>query len=693
MLFDLIEKYREVLLNSHQYVVCSQLLEKIGATIINNEVDGSELSFDDIINLSSEELSMFSSPESLRIIESLKVVSGKKGWRADTIIKLIKRLKEDIVDNKMKEFDKEKDSLDEIYKIVDEDLFLEKSDLILDLIKLSVDNELISFLDAAKLNFYVLNKSVSETISLNEDEIEVISLIENIESTEIVRNKISALFERYGYKYDASKMDYLDEKLVNYVDVEYLNYILSKFKEYGVSEKMLYSRRIAFCNIVLDNDMNSFNAILNFIDTNNCDLSTLLSVPAIFSKRKKNYVARQKSQGNTKRSASDEKNNSIVLSINGAYQDFFENVLLYKQLSGDIVFDNSDFLRLGKFLCTPNSLIRKNLKILEKYGIVKKGELPKAMISLCGNNVEYIIDRLIEVGLFEQYLLPRINSSGEEKTARGTYFLDGDNNPLKFYKMKRANDIGDTILATNGGIKKVFKDNDTLYAGIGLKRDNDGISIIQQPLSLKYIESIDPRVRKELPEVVTSKLISASSDDIAKIHFRLLYQYRINDSVDIFKHSDDRMITTLKGDQVKRVFDKDYKDAFSLEDLSSVINDKYIKLLDKAIYCDEKGNFVKVKKDDLTYEFRDFGDSKSKLIISRLKVLRLCKLLKENHCWLTKKSSGIEIENMLLSILLKDSIVCEMDVLNLKFLVKQILSNGLVKVSEIDENNNKRGAR
>lgn len=688
ILFDLVEKYREFLLMSHEYVVCSQLLEKIGSTIINNELQDSELDFSEIINLSDEEVAMFTSPDCKRIISSLKIVSTKKGWRTDTILKLIRKLKEDIVNNKMKTFDKEKESLDELSKIIEEDLFLEKSDLILDFIRISIDNKLLSYSDGTKLNFYILNKISSGTVSRSQsDDVEVIELHENIESLDVIRKKVSEIFEKYGYKYDITKMGQLDEKFINYVNVEYLDYVLSKFKEYGIDSKVLYSRKVALCNIVLDNDKNVFDSILNFIDSNKCRLVTLLGIPSVFSRRKKSYIAHKKynSEGI--------ENEETIFEIFGAYHDFFENIALYKQLSGDVELDDKDLLGLSKFLCTPNSLVRKNLKILEKYGIIKKGELPKAMVSLCGTNTEYIIDRIIEAGLFEKYLSTRINNAGELKYPRGTYFVDGDNNPLKFYKMKRANDIGDRILATNGGIRKIFKDNDVAYNGISMKRTDKGIVIVQEPLTLEFIENINPKIRKNLPPFIQKKVDSGKVSNMDQLYFESLYRYSVYDPVDIFAYSDEKSLTTLRGERIKSIFKNDYDEYVEYDELSSVFNDKFIKLLDEAIYCDSNGNSIPLKQNDLVYEFSYPEISNTKVTVSRFKVLRLCKLLKEERCWVSNKSSNIDIENTILSVILKDMVVSEVDVLVLKLSIKQILSNGLIKVPTVEKLENKRGAR
>ena len=111
MLIELIEKYKNILFNSREYIICNQLLKKIETFILACNSDDVKLEFEEISNLSKEEISMFSSPECERIVSSLKVISNKKGWRIETVVKLIERLKQDILENKMQELKKQIDSL------------------------------------------------------------------------------------------------------------------------------------------------------------------------------------------------------------------------------------------------------------------------------------------------------------------------------------------------------------------------------------------------------------------------------------------------------------------------------------------------------------------------------------------------------------------------------------------------------
>lgn len=688
MLFDLIEKYKNGLFNSHEYIVCNQLSQKIGAVLLSNPNDVN-LDLSNICNLTEEEISMFSSPECRRIIISLREISKKKGWRVETVYKLIKVLHQDIINNKMNEFKNKAENLDELIRICEQGLFQDNYNLILDFIKTCLDNKLLSVNDAVNLNFYVLKESkYNKSKKVHDEELEIVELKENHDNIENIRNKIQEVFQKYGYYYDAKKMGDLDDKFVKYVDITYLEYILSKFRDYGISLNEIYLRKRALYNIIIDNDKDTFDSIIKFIDENECSLSTLLKIPAVFVKRKRNYVERVKNENG---------NDSSTFEISGANKDFLNNIEIYKKLANVSVIQDIDLNKIGKFLCTPSSTVNKNLLLLERYMIIDKNSLPKSIISLCGNDTEYIIDRIIEAGLYESYLSSRVNKGGEIKQPRGTYFLDGDNNPFKFYKMKRANDFGQSILASNGGIRKVFKDNSESYMGISLKNDVDGTSyIVQEPLSLEMISSMDPDIRKYLPDSIQHKIDDGRipHDRVELLYFDNLYRYKTFSPVEIFAVSDKLSYTNLKGERIDSIFSRDYKDVITDDDIKNLTFDNFIKMLDKAIYCDSYGDSRLLKTSELTYEFSHPNFPNVNVIVSRYKVLRLCKLLKEDGSWINQNSSNIDKENTLLSVIAKDMILSEVEMMMLRTTIKKILTDGLIKVPEINGNTkNRRGAR
>lgn len=688
MLIELIKKYEEILENNREYVLCNQILTKLASSMITTDNDIVRLELLEICNLSKEELSMFTSSECERIIASLKVISQKKGWRVGTVVKLIKRLQQDVLENKIQGFKKQKDGLDELYKIVDQRLYVEKYNLILDFIKLSFENKILSITDAINLNFYVLEQCCNyKSDKEQEKDAEIVGIYENIESDEVVRKGLHEIFSKYGYSYDSKRMGEIDNRIVKFVNLKYADYILSKFKQYGVENDEIYFRKRALYNIIMDGDRETFDSILDFVDKNECSFSYLLSIPAIFAKSKKSYVEKNLTRKNS---------DGFQFELFGANGDFFENVALYKERTGISIIKTSDLENLGKFLCTPASLVKKNLMLLEKYNIITKGTLPKAIFALCGYDTEYIIDRFIEAGLYDDYLCARVNKNGEVKQARGTYFLNDDNNPLKFYKMKRANDMGESILASNGGIKRVFRDNTEEFMGITSTINEVGkLSIIQKPLPMEVMDGIDPSVKKNLPDMLQHKIEEGRIPQslISSVYFNNLYKYKIVSPIEIFAASDKNSVTNLKGDRISLVFKNDYQDVISTEEMKVVSMDSFIQLLDTVGYSDSDGNFKPLKTSEFKYEFSYPGFPNINIIVSRQKVLRLCKLLKDNSCWVNQESSNIDKENTLLSVIMKEMIISDTEMIVLRMAIRQFLTNQMIKVFEIKDTKEKRGTR
>ena len=122
--------------------------------------------------------------------------------------------------------------------------------------------------------------------------------------------------------------------------------------------------------------------------------------------------------------------------------------------------------------------------------------------------------------------------------------------------------------------------------------------------------------------------------------------------------------------------------------------DEIIKMLDEAVYSNIYGISTPLKKSEFQYEFHHPSYPNMCVIISRYKVLRLCKLLRDNDCWINKESSFIDRENALLSIVLKDTILCDYEMSMVRFVIREVLKNGLIKVpSDNDDKQEKRGAR
>ena len=318
MLLNLIEKYRDILLNNPDYVKSQNVLEKLESFVIRNG-DSIELNFDAISKITADDIKVFTSPRCDRIITSFATLSSKKGWRIESVVSLIKELELDIIENKLSQMSENKKELDELYRLVSNGLIIDNYEKLLSFVNDSVEKNLISMEDGFALNFYILRECTINNRNLD-DELEIVELKISNDDISLVRESLKKIFLEYGYEYSSLKLGDLEEKLLKYVDIDYVSYVLSMFNKYGIDNNTLYLRKKTFYSIVIDNNRETFDAILEFIDNNDCSLKTLLSMPAIFSKKKRKYMERNKNINNALSSNKD------LLEIYGVQQDFFDNL-------------------------------------------------------------------------------------------------------------------------------------------------------------------------------------------------------------------------------------------------------------------------------------------------------------------------------------------------------------------------------
>lgn len=654
LLLKLVDEYRNLLINDNDYILSMSVLNKIDSFVNENESGDSILDFNAIGSITEEELSVFSL-DSIRIIAALTLLSSKNGWRMETVKKLIKMLEQDIVSNKTDKILKEKGNYDNLYRIIETEEYLDNYMIIFEFINASVESGALSFKDAISLNFYLLRECSLKGKTYNDLDVEIAS-VKNNDDIYHMRYVLSSVFSNNGYEYSQTKLKDLEEKFIKYVDFDYVHYVLSMFKKYNVTNKDLYVRIRTFYFIILDNNRENFDSILKFVDENNCNLTTLLSIPSIFSKKKRRY--RERSNFN-KENAGQERD---LFEIYGVQQDFFKNIELYKKLTGIRTLEDNQLIGLTKFLCTPSEVINKNLQLLRLYKIVGNDKFPKSVVSLCGNSTEYLIDRYIETGLYDDYLTIRYNNNGELKEPRGASYLDRDNNPFRFYKLKLACNLGHTVFASNKGIKKVFYDDGMEYMGLSLQMDSDGCEYIKQDFFA---------TDRVLPTTYFGDL-QYDQNDV----FNFFYRYKTISSIDIFTENDS-FSSNLSGERINGVFLNDYKDALTNEDIKNIENNNIISILDNGVILDENDNYRNIKTSELKYEFVHPSVPNTKVIVSRYKVLRLCKLLEKDGFW-NNERINTDMLNTILCILLKDSIVSDAEVTVLKTSIKEILLNSLL---------------
>lgn len=647
ILLKLIDEYRDSIINNPDYILSMSVLNKLNSFCSKNEED--DLDFNIIASITNEELSVFS-VDNMRIIAALIVLSSKSGWRIETVKKLVKKLEQDIMTNKTDKFLKDKNSFDKLYKIIEKEAYLDNYMLIFEFINASVEAGMLSLKDAIALNFYLLKECSINSKTYNDLDVEIATVKNDEDYSEMI-DMLSSIFLNNGYEYNQSKLKEMEERFLKYIDFDYVNYVLSMFKKYGIDNIDLYGRLRTFYCIVIDNDKETFDSILKFVDDNKCSLKTLLAIPSIFSKKKRRYRERNRSNNIDNGVERD------FFEIYGVQQDFFENIELYKRLTGINIIEDSQLIGLSKFLCTPSVVINKNLQLLRLYKIVGNGEFPKSVVSLCGNSVEYLIDRYIETGLYEQYLVSRCNNTGEQKAPRGTSYLDRDNNPFRFYKLKLANSLGYNVFASNKGIQKIFYDDSMEYMGLSLENDENGNQYIKQ-------------------EIFDTDGADISDMELTDNIFEFFYKYKVLSPIDIFADADN-LSSKIKGERINGVFLNDYKNVLNSDDVKEIESDSIISILDNVTCSSEDGECKKIKVNDLKYEFMHPNFPRVKVIVSRYKVLRLCKLLKEDGVWVSDTIND-DMINTILCVLLKDTIVSEAEITVLKFNIREIFGEMLI---------------
>jgi len=680
ILINLVKKYTDTLTSSHEYVTCRRLIRKIEGSIIDDDPNNVKIDYNKISSITKEEIEMFTSPNCEKILKSIPLILQMSGFknRDASVLKNLLFLKEDLLNNKFKTFSQHEKSLNKLSQIINEGLYKESYSTVLDFIRVSYESNLIDIETSVNLSFYVLERCNDYGIDKkNDEETEIVELEINEGSVLDNRRKLEDVFSRYGYVYDREALKRCggEEEFVKYARIDYVVYVLSKFKRYGITQDELYTKK-AFYNIVIDNDKEAFNSILDFIDHNGCTLSKLLYLPSVFSKRVREYVMKEKGSGGK----GPTKGN---LKISGSNKDFFKNIKLYMKLKNIDKITNDDLKEIDKYVSTSHSLIKKNMDLLLKYNIISKDQLPESIVSLCGIRTEYLIDRFIESSLYESYLLPKVDGDKVIPSV-GTSRLYLTTNDLMFYKIKRAHDMGESVLRSNGWLKGQFTDDKKDYMGIRLERDGKTtVGIIQEPMSMEIIDNIDPSIKKWLPDKFYLNR-NISWEEASKMEFNNLYKY------DVYRPSDIFGKDSVKGELIERIFKEDFKNVNNTDD---ILDDEFIKLLDNSIYCDVYGNERKIKTTDYQYEFIHPSFPNMHVIISRHKVLRLCKLLRDNDCWINNNTSTIDKENILLSVIVKDSILCDYERVMMRMVVRSILSNGLVKVEDAKKINIGRGAR
>ena len=639
LLVDLVNQCKVLIADNERYNGYMLLLDKL------------EKSLDDFSNISMismEEVKLFQNANAIRYIAGIEYYSQFDEIEKSELINAIGELK------KMLSFVMEND---EVIKEINDKLFMydqmEKKiingqideELAFNFVYECYIKKLISADEVVGLNLYIAKECSVNSIS--EDFEEEVVLEENVEP---ILEDLRLIFKKYGYDYDNMHLNKkVRTKIEKYATVDYVDYVLSVLSFNNITVSEFEDRQSIICDIFVYKDKEALDGINQFVKDNNCTFYDLLGMGGIFHKRKRKFKFRNKINNG------GSINDGEV--IPGEYDSFLKNVLLYKKcnnLSDDYKLSKIDFEGRTIFFMTPHDKILENLKLLDLYGIVEKGKLPDASSALCGANVQYLLDRCVEARMFDY-------------CKKNPYFVGMDAKEFRWYKIKRCSDLGQSLFRGKG-LRKELRD-DSSFDGINLVTDDDKFIIEQIPMSMSEMSN----GKKHLPDYIAKKIVGESD----KVMFDLLYKYRTYDVSDLFAKSDfsKARLSLIQAIISKRV---NVNSDFLEEE-----NDEFIKLLDNAILCDQDNKLYNCKLDDRTYQFVNSAYPGVRVLISRYKVLQLVNKLKEDQSWITATFSELDKENMMLSVLLKDTIISAIEMQTVRFTVRNILNNQLAKfVSE-----------
>lgn len=646
----LIQLYREMNQEYQGYVRVIDVVRKLNSIIDDTR---------DVSILSDEDLELFDNDGKF-IVENIKFVSTFRlsSFTKDEKINSLNHIKEQLIkglDNSLEYYE----NLDEILKYFSN---LEESldniqlgnSLVMEFIEYCYRNKKMTLEQAISCNFDI----AAEILNKPEDFDEIEEVI--YENEESINDELVELFKKYGYDFDKLS-DKVKNKFNKYARLDYTEYILSKLSEYGVKQLEIKANEKAILKIIIDSKNNTFDDICEFVTNNNCKLSTMLSFDSIFHRRKKKYITK-KCDGNKDReytSVSD-----VDLAVIGNYDDSIKNIELLKSSNANSNKSLDELLKKAHtFVAEPHNKILKNLEILRVYGIVGKDEIPKDVSCLIGSFTAYQLDRFIEVGL-------------EDYIKKNTSYVIRPKSPFKFYKIRRGNDLGDVI--TRGrGIKKEYNDDNIDMYGISRIQYGDDIRITQKYLTIDEMKSI-PIERKRMITLNNGRLPKA---EYYKKLYKDSYWYQEFTPSKIFSR-DDLSVSYI----IDSIFQSDdYGCNYALSD---IYDNEYVKALDNYSCYTDNGDYS-LKLDENTYEFKPYRYPHLGIKISRQKVLRLYYLLKENGILLDNTMSFDTKVNILLSGIVKDSILSYWEF----NYIRRILKNIVEGLEKSKDSSNERGAR
>ena len=516
-----------------------------------------------------------------------------------------------------------------------------------------------------------------ETIDINEipkepEDPEEITTLEEIGNNE---EKIKELFKEYGYNFEELNKT-TKELIIKYVDLEYAKYILSKLSEYKVSDEKLRDYQITIFQILIcKEEKETFKKILEFVDNNECTLASLLKYTGIFHEQSKRIVLKgmQKNPDITSRQKDPL---GIYLNIKRNHQNFMKNIELYKQCEGNKKITDAilnDAKQVG--LCIKHEKLLANLDILRRYEIVKPNEFPKSFTAVSAKYSEYQIDRFIECGL-------------QEYIKQNTYYISKTAHPYKFYKIRRAIDLGMPLFSRRG-LKAEYTSDPTLARNKihGEKSENvNGIYYQHKDIDNgKPAEIIQEEYTEEQYQMNNPRPIDRSYSKSS--HYKYSYKFQeCNPNYIFSKYGRNTEADAEIVNHLNQIFSlaKESEVEVKDEDYAKTTETTQIKIFDEGKCQTIDGEFP-IKVNNETYEFRAFRHPNAIIRISRLKVIKLFSLLNtytikgKTIVQLCKNNNNSKdtLVNIILAVVTNDSIISDWEIYYLRNIITSSLNEYL----------------
>ena len=496
------------------------------------------------------------------------------------------------------------------YKKIEQAIFNSDKEILIEFIYFCFTKKYIKKQEYFELSKYIMFKE--EKIEELPNEI----IID--ENTLDLSLEFKNIFKNYGFDFDLIPLKE-KKKLLKYAKIDNVKEVLS-FLSYTINSDNFLERIKIITDLIIFYDRISFNKIKEFLANNDCSMNTLLGIGTIFFQRDINFKFRKLVNGGY-----EEKDAPKVIP-QGNFDNFMYIINLLKK---DKITDE-DLDKKNILFTFTKEVISKNLAILNRYGIIDNN-LPKTVMILNTKNTEYLLDRYIEAGLYD-YL--------KEKQP----VLKDDTDVFRWFKIKRARLLNDNISATHG-IKQIYLNDDELY---GMSKTDTGIRqvIMNDELLSKGKNSLN--IQKVLPKI-----------DLFNRYFSL----RIVTPTSIFKADNKGESYPEYGIVVEKAF---------LNDCKNNIENEIINYLDNLKIFN-----IPVKRNDYEYQFcfsSKNGNALTNVIISRQKVIKLTSLLKQANIVINKDTPDIIKENLVLSVLLKDTIITYKEIASIRGFIRSTIN-------------------